>query len=87
MTFNKLPIPSDGETIEVLNGKFVIPNNPIIPFIEGDGTGRDIWKASRQVFTAAVEAAYSGKKRSPGMKSLQAKRPTTSFKAGCPKTH
>jgi len=63
MTFNNLPIPSDGETIEVLNGKFVIPNNPIIPFIEGDGTGRDIWKASRQVFNAAVEAAYSGRKK------------------------
>jgi isocitrate dehydrogenase len=63
MTFNNLPIPSDGETIEVLNGKFVIPNNPIIPFIEGDGTGRDIWKASQRVFDAAVEVAYGGSRK------------------------
>ncbi len=63
MTFNNLPVPTDGETIEVRDGKFIIPNNPIIPFIEGDGTGRDIWKASRRVFDAAVENAYGGDRR------------------------
>ena len=63
MTFNNLPVPSEGETIEVRDGKFIIPNNPIIPFIEGDGTGRDIWKASRRVFDAAVENTYGGDRR------------------------
>ena len=44
------------------NGEFEVPDNPIIPFIEGDGTGRDIWKASQRVFDAAVEKAYGGKR-------------------------
>ena len=63
MKFNNLPVPADGEAIQVRDGKFIIPNNPIIPFIEGDGTGRDIWKASRRVFDAAVENAYGGERR------------------------
>ena len=41
----------------------VVPDEPVIPFIEGDGIGRDIWKASRMVFDAAVEKAYKGKKK------------------------
>ena len=41
---------------------YQVPDNPIIPFIEGDGTGRDIWKASQRVFDAAVEKAYGGKR-------------------------
>src|SRR5277367_3982461 len=45
------------------NGKYRVPDNPIVPFIEGDGTGRDIWKASLRVFDAAVEKAYKGKRR------------------------
>ena len=52
-----------GKPIEYSNGKFTVPNNPIIPFIEGDGTGRDIWKASQRVFDAAVEKAYGGKRK------------------------
>jgi len=62
-SFNQLPVPADGAAIGFQNGKFVAPDNPILPFIEGDGTGRDIWKAARQVFDAAVEAAYGGKRR------------------------
>ena len=45
-----------------VNGQYQVPDNPIIPFIEGDGTGRDIWKASQRVFDAAVEKAYGGKR-------------------------
>jgi isocitrate dehydrogenase len=52
----------DGQAIQVQNGKFLVPDNPIIPFIEGDGTGPDIWKASRTVFDAAVQRAYGGKR-------------------------
>ncbi len=52
-----------GEKITLVNGKLTVPNNPIIPFIEGDGTGRDIWKASVAVIDAAVNKAYGGKKK------------------------
>src|SRR3954452_19490566 len=61
-TYNGLPLPKDGKPIDYSNGHFTIPDNPIIPFIEGDGTGRDIWKASQRVFDAAVEKAYGGKR-------------------------
>jgi isocitrate dehydrogenase len=57
-----LALPANGAPIEYNEGKFQVPDNPIIPFIEGDGTGRDIWKASQRVFDAAVEKAYDGKR-------------------------
>ncbi|HVM93635.1 MAG TPA: NADP-dependent isocitrate dehydrogenase [Terriglobales bacterium] len=60
--FNGVPVPSNGQKIEYSKGKYNVPNRPIIPFIEGDGTGRDIWKASQRVFDAAVEKAYEGKR-------------------------
>ncbi len=52
-----------GSNVTIKNGKLKVPNDPIIPFIEGDGTGRDIWKASVRVIDAAVEKAYKGKKK------------------------
>jgi isocitrate dehydrogenase len=52
-----------GTPIQVNNGKFVIPDQPIIPFIEGDGVGRDIWRASQLVFDSAVNTAYGGKRQ------------------------
>jgi isocitrate dehydrogenase len=55
--------PPSGEKITLHNGKLTVPNNPIVPYIEGDGTGRDIWRASQNVFDAAVEKAYGGKKK------------------------
>ncbi|MGO9825729.1 MAG: NADP-dependent isocitrate dehydrogenase, partial [Terriglobales bacterium] len=61
-SFNGVPVPSNGKKIEYSNGKYTVPDHPIIPFIEGDGTGRDIWKASVRVFDAAVEKAYNGKR-------------------------
>ena len=60
---SSIVVPKDGEKIQVENGKLNVPSNPIIPFIEGDGTGPDIWKASVGVFDSAVEKAYSGKRR------------------------
>ncbi len=62
-SFNNNPVPADGAVIGLQNGRFCVPDNPIIPFIEGDGTGRDIWKASRLVFDAAVQKAYGGRRR------------------------
>ena len=61
-SYNGIPVPADGQVIEYSNGKFTVPDHPIVPFIEGDGTGRDIWKASQRVFDAAVEKAYGSKR-------------------------
>ena len=61
-TYNGLKLPQNGQPIEYNNGQFEVPDHPIIPFIEGDGTGRDIWKASERVFNAAVDKAYGGKR-------------------------
>jgi isocitrate dehydrogenase len=61
--YNNVPVPPNGQRIELKNGKFIVPDRPIIPFVEGDGTGRDIWKASVRVFDAAVAKAYGGKRQ------------------------
>jgi isocitrate dehydrogenase len=58
-----LSVPLEGEKISNENGKLKVPDKPILPFIEGDGTGRDIWRASQRVFNAAVEKAYQGKRK------------------------
>lgn len=60
--YKNIKVPSGGEKIKVENGALQIPDNPIIPFIEGDGIGPDIWKASKLVFDSAVDKAYKGKK-------------------------
>src|SRR5215471_16697486 len=62
-TYNGVAVPADGKPIGYADGALEVPVNPIIPYIEGDGTGRDIWKASRRVFDAAVERAFGGKRR------------------------
>lgn len=58
-----IKIPEGGEKIQIENGKLQVPDNAIIPFVEGDGTGRDIWRASKRVFDAAVEKAYQGNRK------------------------
>src|SRR5215470_3735901 len=63
VSYNGLTVPSNGARITYGSGRYQIPDNPIIPFIEGDGTGRDIWRASSRVFDAAVERAYGSKRR------------------------
>ncbi len=61
--FSKVKVPADGQKIGWQNGKLVVPDNPIIPFFPGDGTGPDIWRATAMVLDAAVQKAYGGKKR------------------------
>ena len=56
-------VPAAGEPIGFTNGAVQVPSNPIIPFIEGDGTGPDIWRASQKVFDAAVERAYGSERK------------------------
>ena len=63
MAYTNVKVPAGGAKILVKDGKLQVPDNPIIPFVEGDGTGRDIWRASVRVFDAAVEKAYQGKRK------------------------
>ena len=58
--FERLTVPTEGERIGFVNGRLVVPNQPIIPVIEGDGIGRDIMKVTRRVVDAAVETASNG---------------------------
>ncbi len=62
-TYTHLRPPTSGDTIQITGGTLNVPDQPVIPFIEGDGTGPDIWRASQRVFDAAVERAYGGKRR------------------------
>jgi len=63
-------VPQGGERVEIRDGQLIVPDQPILPFIEGDGTGPDIWAASQPVFDAAVEKAYGGKRRIHWMEVL-----------------
>jgi isocitrate dehydrogenase len=62
MAYQHVRVP-EGEKISIRNGKLNVPDHPILPFIEGDGTGRDIWRASVRVLDAAVEKTYNGKRK------------------------
>ncbi len=62
MKFEKLNVPLEGKRIEVEDGQLRVPAHPILPFIEGDGIGPDIWAAARRVLDAAVRKAYGGKR-------------------------
>ncbi|MBI5715772.1 MAG: NADP-dependent isocitrate dehydrogenase, partial [Chloroflexi bacterium] len=62
MAYQHLKVP-EGEKISIADGKLNVPDHPVIPFIEGDGTGRDIWRASVRVLDAAVAKAYGGKRK------------------------
>ena len=63
MAYTHVKVPANGAKISIQSGKLQVPDNPIIPFVEGDGTGRDIWRASVRVFDAAVQKAYCGKRK------------------------
>src|SRR5687767_10380721 len=61
--FTALKAPTSGTSISRKQGRLIVPDDPIIPFIEGDGIGRDIWRASVRVLDAAVKKAYQGKRK------------------------
>src|SRR5512137_1949553 len=63
MAYANVIVPTGGSKISIKDGKLQVPGNPIIPFVEGDGTGRDIWRASVRVFEAAIQKAYGGKRQ------------------------
>src|SRR6058998_3959957 len=83
-SYNGLPVPANGALITYSKGKYTIPDNPIIPFIEGDGTGRDIWKASVRVFDAAVAKAYGGKRKIAWMEVFAGQKAFDQFKNWLP---
>src|SRR5580692_2466490 len=83
-SYNGVQVPSTGKTIEYAGGEFRVPDQPIIPFIEGDGTGRDIWKASRRVFDAAVEKAYGGKRHVAWLEAFAGEKAFNQFKEWLP---
>lgn len=63
MAYTNVKVPEGGAKISIQDGKLNVPDNPILPYVEGDGTGRDIWRASQRVFDAAVEKAYGGTRK------------------------
>jgi isocitrate dehydrogenase len=77
-------VPSNGERIGYANGRLDVPATPIIPFIEGDGTGADIWRASVKVFDAAVERAYRGERRIAWMEVFAGEKANTTVKTWLP---
>jgi isocitrate dehydrogenase len=73
-----------GETITISHGKLQVPDRPIVPFIEGDGTGPDIWQASVRVLDAAVEQAYGGKRRIAWAEVYAGEKAQAVYGADCP---
>ncbi len=84
MAYKDIKVPAGGAKITKAGGKLQVPDNPIIPFVEGDGTGRDIWRASVRVFDAAVEKAYKGKRRIHWMEVYAGEKAFKRFKAWLP---
>lgn len=83
-SYNGLAVPANGKAIGYSDGKLQVPDTPVIPFIEGDGTGRDIWKASRRVFDAAVSQAYGGKRRVEWFEVFAGEKAFNTFKQWLP---
>ena len=80
MQFNKITAPTSGEKITMSeSGQLIVPNNPIIAFIEGDGTGADIWAASKKVLDAAVEKAYHGQRKIEWMEVFAGEKANTVY--------
>ncbi len=84
MAYTQFKIPAGGEKITMKDGKLQVPDNPIIPFIEGDGTGRDIWRASVRVFDAAVQKAYGRKREIHWMEVYAGEKAFRQFKTWLP---
>src|ERR1700680_1281723 len=83
-SYNGQAMLADGKAIGYSGGELQVPNTPVIPFIEGDGTGRDIWKASRRVFDAAVEHAYGSKRHVAWFEVFAGEKAFNAFKEWLP---
>src|SRR2546425_10384191 len=76
--------PAAGGKISIKNGKLTVPDNPVLPFIRGDGTGPDIWAASQRVFDAAVQKAYSGRRKAVWFEVFAGEAAFRKFNSGLP---
>jgi len=76
--------PSAGDTITISGGQLRVPDAPVIPYVEGDGTGRDIWRASQRVFDAAVQKAYGGSRKIAWMEVLAGEKAWNATKEWMP---
>ncbi|HVB30186.1 MAG TPA: isocitrate dehydrogenase (NADP(+)) [Gemmatimonadaceae bacterium] len=83
-TYKYATVPATGERIGYANGELKVPDHPIIPFIEGDGTGADIWRASVRVFDAAVAKCYGGKRKVAWMEVFAGEKAFTNYKDWLP---
>jgi isocitrate dehydrogenase len=84
MTYKIVEVPAGGEKIGIQDGNLLVPDNPVIPFVEGDGTGRDIWRASVRVMDAAVEKAYRGKRKIHWMEVFAGEKAYSNFGSWLP---
>jgi isocitrate dehydrogenase len=84
MAYTHVKVPAGGAKITSKDGRLQVPDQPIIPFVEGDGTGRDIWRASVRVFDAAVEKAYGGKRKIHWMEVYAGEKAFKQFKNWLP---
>jgi isocitrate dehydrogenase len=83
-TYKIARVPTTGERIAYENGALKVPHNPIIPYVEGDGTGADIWRASVRVFDAAIEKAFGGERRVAWMEVFAGEKAFTQFQDWLP---
>jgi isocitrate dehydrogenase len=84
MPYQNIKVPADGAKIGFKDGKLQVPDRPILPFIEGDGTGPDIWRAAVRVFDAAVEKAYGGRRKIAWMEVYAGGKSFERFKTWLP---
>src|SRR5512142_2313899 len=84
MAAPRITVPSGGAKITNLNGNLQVPDDPILPFIEGDGTGPDIWRASVRVLDAAVKKAYGGKRQIKWMEVYAGEKSNNLFNTWLP---
>jgi isocitrate dehydrogenase len=84
MPYTIVQVPVGGEKITIHNGELQVPDYPILPFVEGDGTGRDIWRASVRVLDAAVEKAYRGRRKIHWMEVYAGEKAYTNFNSWLP---
>src|ERR1700685_3015863 len=85
MAYEHIKVPSNGEKITLgANHTLKVPDRPIIPFIEGDGTGPDIWRASQRVFDAAVKKAYGTERSIAWMEVFAGEKSKTNFDSWLP---
>ena len=84
MSYQKIQVPEGGDKITIQNGNLQVPDNPILPFVDGDGTGRDIWRASVRVLDAAVQKAYAGRRKISWMEVYAGEKAFTRYGSWLP---